>query len=92
LVAVLLLAPDVGTLGYLANPRVRAVASNVFHAYLLPSVLVVGCLVTGSEATSSLRIVWFVHISMDRVLGYGLKYAENFKRTYLNALGRSSRR
>jgi Domain of unknown function (DUF4260) len=91
LFAVLLLAPDVGMLGYLANPRVGALAYNVFHTYLLPSVLVVVGVVTGSEETSSVGIVWVAHIGMDRTLGYGLKYAENFKHTYLGVLGWSGR-
>jgi hypothetical protein len=92
LFAVLLLAPDVGMLGYLANPRVGALAYNVFHTYLLPSVLVVVGVVTGSEATSSGGSVWVAHIGMDRALGYGLKYAENFKHTHLGVLGWSGRR
>jgi hypothetical protein len=35
---------------------------------LLPSALVVVSVVTGSEATSSVGIVWFAHIGMDRAL------------------------
>jgi hypothetical protein len=78
---VLLLALDVGMLGYLVKPRVGALAYNVFHTYLLPSVLVVVGIVTDSEATSSVGIVWFAHIGMDRALGCELKHAENFKHT-----------
>lgn len=73
-------------LGYLANPRVGAVAYNVFHTYLLPSVLVVVGVVTSGEATSAVGIVWCAHIGMDRALGCGLKYAENVKRTHLGVL------
>jgi hypothetical protein len=64
----------------------------VFHTYLLPSVLVVVAVVTGSKATSSVGIVWLAHIVMDRGLGYGLKYAENFKHTHLGVLRWSGRR
>jgi hypothetical protein len=39
----------------------------VFHTYLLPSVVVVVGVVTGSEATSAVRIVWFAHIGRERV-------------------------
>jgi hypothetical protein len=53
----LLLAPEVWILGYLANSRVGAVAYNVIHTCLLPSVLVVVGVVTGSEAASSVSIV-----------------------------------
>src|SRR5262245_54916095 len=68
-------------LGHFTNPRARALAYNVFHAYLLPIVLVVIGVVTGSEATSAVGIVWFAHIGMDHTLGYRLKYGENFKHT-----------
>jgi hypothetical protein len=69
LFAVLLLAPDVGMLGYLANPRIGALAYNVFHSYLLPSVVVVVGVVNSNDMTSSVGIVWFAHIGMDRGLG-----------------------
>lgn len=86
----LLLTPDVGMLGYLANPRVGAVAYTVFHTDLLLSV-VVG-VVTGSEAMSAVGIVCCAPIGMDRAMGYGLKCAENFMYTHLGVLGRSGRR
>jgi hypothetical protein len=57
LFAVLFMVPDVEMLGHLANPRVGAVAYNVFHTYLLPSVLVVVGVVTSTEATSSVGVV-----------------------------------
>jgi hypothetical protein len=56
-------------LGCLPNPHIGAVASDVFHSYLLSSVLVVGGVATGGEARSSAGIVWFAHIGMDRALG-----------------------
>jgi hypothetical protein len=57
LFAMLLLAPDVGMLGYLANPRVGALVYHVFHTYLLPWGLVVVGVLTRSEATPSVGIV-----------------------------------
>jgi uncharacterized protein DUF4260 len=57
LFAVLLRAPDVEMLGYLANPRIGALAYHVFHTYLLPWGLVVVSVLTRSEATSLVGIV-----------------------------------
>lgn len=34
-------------------------------------------------------IVMFAHSSFDRVLGYGLKYCDNFKNTHLGAIGKT---
>jgi hypothetical protein len=34
-----------------------------------------------------IAIIWFVHIAVDRAVGYGLKYPEGFKETHLSRLG-----
>jgi hypothetical protein len=56
-------------LGCLPNPHIGGDGSDVFHSYLLSSVLGVGDVATGGEARSSAGIVWFAHIGMDRALG-----------------------
>lgn len=83
LFALLLLVPDGAMLGYLAGPRVGAVVYNVFHGYPLPAALGVSGLVAGAPLVTAVALVWFAHIGMDRVLGYGLKYASGFKDTHL---------
>ncbi|MEO6206023.1 MAG: DUF4260 family protein, partial [Mycobacteriales bacterium] len=35
----------------------------------------------------ALALLWFAHIGMDRGLGYGLKYATDFKHTHLGRIG-----
>jgi hypothetical protein len=74
LFALLLLAPDLSMLGYLAGRRVGVAVYNVFHAYPLPAVLAAFGLLEGSPVAVSGALIWFAHIGMDRVLGYGLKY------------------
>jgi hypothetical protein len=69
LFAALLPSSDVGMLGYLVNPRVGALAYNVFHTYLPPAVLVVVGGIISTEATSSLGIVWCAHSGTDHTLG-----------------------
>ena len=83
LFALLLLAPDVSMLGYLAGPRVGAVAYNVFHSYPLPAALGVFGMLAGAPLAVSVALVWFAHIGMDRLMGYGLKYSTDFKDTHL---------
>jgi hypothetical protein len=83
LFALLLLAPDLSMLGYLAGPRVGAVAYNVFHSYPLPAALGLVGLFVGVPLAVSVALVWFAHIGMDRLLGYGLKYPTDFKDTHL---------
>lgn len=83
LFALLLLAPDLSTLGYLAGPRIGAAVYNVFHAYPLPAVLGAFGLLGGSSLALAAALIWFAHIGMDRLLGYGLKYPTGFKDTHL---------
>jgi hypothetical protein len=83
LLLVLVLAPDLSMLGYLAGARVGAAAYDSVHTTLLPIALgVVGVLVESDVATR-LALIWLAHIGADRALGYGLKYPTYFKDTHL---------
>jgi len=91
LFALLLLAPDVGAVGYVANSRVGALTYDVFHTYAGPGVLLTVGVLSDSTIVLSLGFVWFAHIGMDRALGYGLKYADRFGHTHLGMIGRAER-
>jgi len=84
LFAALWLVPDAGMLGYLAGPRVGAISYNVFHFYGLPVVLMVIGITTGRMEMEAIALVWFNHIGVDRMMGYGLKYPAGFGKTHLN--------
>ena len=83
LFALLLLAPDLSALGYLAGPRIGAGAYNAFHSYPLPAALGLLGMLWGTPLVVSIALVWFAHIGMDRLVGYGLKYPTGFKDTHL---------
>ena len=83
LFALLLLAPDVSMAGYLAGPRVGAALYNAFHSYPLAAALGIFGLLVGAPLAVSVALVWFAHIGMDRLVGYGLKYPTEFKDTHL---------
>ena len=78
LFGLLLFAPDLSALGYLAGPRVGAAAYNLFHTYAVPVLLAAYGLLGGSPAAVFVALVWFAHIAMDRLVGYGLKYPTEF--------------
>jgi hypothetical protein len=82
----LLLAPDVGALGYLAGPRVGAAAYDATHFEALPVALGVAGLLGGSDVSVKLALIWIAHIGIDRAFGYGLKYPTDFKATHLQRL------
>ena len=88
LFALLILAPDVSMLGYLAGPRVGAVAYNALHTLIVPlALLLAGCLLA-SSTTTAVALIWLAHIAIDRALGYGLKLSTGFQDTHLGRIGR----
>ena len=80
---VLLLAPDLSMLGYIAGPKVGAAIYNAFHAYALPAVVGALGMIFASPVAIAVALIWFAHIGMDRTVGYGLKYPTSFKDTHL---------
>lgn len=85
---VLLLAPDVGMLGYVRGNRIGAAAYNAFHTYLSAAALAVAGVLLGWPLGVALALIWFAHIGMDRLLGYGLKYPTGFRHTHLGGIGK----
>ena len=83
LFGVLLLAPDLSMLGYLAGPKVGALLYNAFHTYAMPAVVGALGMIFASPVAISVALIWFAHIGMDRTVGYGLKYPTSFKDTHL---------
>jgi Domain of unknown function (DUF4260) len=79
----LALAPDLSALGFLAGPRVGTLAYDLAHTYAWPVALGVGGVLAGSGTATQLALIWIVHIGVDRLLGYGLKYPTSFKDTHL---------
>ena len=84
LFALLLLAPDLSALGYLAGARVGSITYNLAHIYLFPAALAAYGLLAPNSLALSLSLIWFAHIGMDRTVGYGLKYPTAFKDTHLS--------
>lgn len=84
LFVLLLLAPDLSMLGYLAGSRIGAAIYNAFHTYALPVILATYGLLGGSSLAVSMALIWLAHIGVDRLLGYGLKYASGFQDTHLD--------
>ena len=83
----LLLAPDLGLLGYLFGPKAGAFTYNLLHHKGLAIALYFAGFHAHSDALQIAGIIMLAHSSMDRVFGYGLKYAESFHKTHLGIIG-----
>ena len=88
LFALLLFSFDVGMLGYLQGPKFGALVYNLFHSYISPVLLLAIALLVASPFMTGIALIWFAHIGLDRMLGYGLKSPEGFAYTHLGKLGK----
>lgn len=87
-----LLAPDLSMLGYLINPRMGAWIYNFFHHQALGIVVGIAGLYFSIPGLQLAGVVLFGHSAMDRSLGYGLKYADDFKHTHLGWIGKEEKK
>lgn len=83
---VLILAPDVGMLGYLLNTKVGAITYNLFHHKGIAIAILAGSWIYQYPIMELVGIILFGHACMDRILGCELKYSDNFKHTHLGTL------
>lgn len=85
---VLILAPDIGMIGYAFGNKIGAYSYNLFHHKGIAILIyAVGWWLTNDYTLFS-GIILFGHASMDRIFGYGLKYEKGFKFTHLGEIGR----
>jgi len=82
----LVLAPDLGMLGYLMNTRIGAVIYDIIHTYALPMALLGLSLLADFPVGAQLAAIWLAHIGADRMFGFGLKYPTHFKDTHMQRL------
>jgi hypothetical protein len=88
LFGLLILAPDLSISGYLAGPRVGALAYNALHILIVPMLLLLGGHMLGNATAMAVALIWIAHIAIDRALGYGLKLPTGFQDTHLGRIGR----
>ncbi len=77
----LVLAPDISMLGYLAGNKIGAFIYNLFHHKGVAILVFLVGIVAQLWIVQDIGILLFGHSSMDRMFGYGLKYFTSFKQT-----------
>ena len=96
----LLLGPDIGMLGYLVGPRTGAFTYNLLHHKGIALLIVAIGWAAGKPAFLAIPftpghillvtgIILYGHSSMDRSLGYGLKFGDDFRHTDLGWIGKA---
>ena len=77
----LLLLPDLSMVGYLVDTRVGAVLYNLAHHKATAVAVGLAGLVLASQPLLLAGVILLAHTTLDRLLGYGLKYPDSFKHT-----------
>ena len=85
----LLLAVDVSMAGYLAGPRPGAHLYNLAHNWATGVAVLALAWWLGLPQLALVGAILVAHTGMDRVAGYGLKYATAFGDTHLGWIGRA---
>lgn len=87
---ILILAPDLSMVAYVFGPKIGSVFYNIFHHLALA---VLAFCVGWHYRMDWLQlsgIILLGHSSLDRILGYGLKYPDDFKHTHLGWIGKEA--
>jgi len=84
----LFFSPDLSMIGYLVNARTGALTYNLFHHRAVAIVLLATGLWMHMDILISIGLLLAAHSSFDRMLGYGLKFSDNFKHTSSGWIGK----
>jgi hypothetical protein len=77
------LSPDISFLGYCINKKAGAIAYNIFHHKGIAIAIAATGFLNGSDVIMFIGTLLLTHSSFDRMLGFGLKYCDDFKHTHL---------
>ena len=86
----LFLSPDLGMIGYLINTKIGAITYNLVHHQFIGAAVLAFGYFTSNTYLILAGLIILGHSSFDRVLGYGLKFPDNFKHTHLGWIGGQS--
>jgi len=75
-------------LGYLIITRIGAFTYNILHHKGIAILIYLAGFYFNQPVMQLTGIIIFAHSSFDRILGYGLKYNDDFKNTHLGIIGK----
>jgi hypothetical protein len=84
----LFFSPDLSMLGYLVSTRIGAFTYNLFHHRGLALALLATGFIMHLDILITGGLLLVAHSSFDRMLGYGLKFTDDFKHTSLGWIGK----
>lgn len=82
-----IILPDISMVGYLHNARTGAWLYNIFHHRALAIGIVAIGFFLHMPWVLFIGFIMFSHATMDRMVGYGLKFETGFSFTHLGEIG-----
>lgn len=82
----LILAPDFSMIGYVFGNKPGAFLYNLAHHRGIAILVYLAGIYSSNSLIQLTGIILFAHSSMDRMLGYGLKYETGFTFTHLGQI------
>ena len=83
---ILFFSPDIGILGYAINNQIGALTYNLFHHKAIACISLLIGIYSSNDIFLLAGLLMLAHSSFDRILGYGLKYSDNFKHTSIGQM------
>jgi hypothetical protein len=85
----LFFVPDVAFIFFLITKKAGAIAYNIFHHKGLIALLILTGFMLKNELFGQVGLIFMAHSCFDRMVGYGLKYLDDFDHTHLGWIGKS---
>ena len=85
---VLIFAPDLSMIGYAFGNKSGAFLYNLVHHRGIAIIIYLAGIYFSDNVIQLTGIILFTHCSLDRMMGYGLKYETGFKFTHLEEIGK----
>jgi hypothetical protein len=83
LIILVWLSIDISMAGYLVNKKLGAFTYNLIHNYALSLVFLITGAFFQNFDVISIGLILMIHVGIDRLLGFGLKYSSGFKDTHI---------
>ena len=81
LYVLLFLSPDIGMIGYAINTKAGAATYNLTHHKAVASIFIILGVMMTNDYFLFAGLMLLAHSAFDRILGFGLKYPDDFKHT-----------
>ena len=83
-----ILLPDIAFVGYIFSRKAGGICYDITHTYTLPLLMLALCFLGAVNGSLSdlfieVALIWFAHISIDRMFGWGLSYGKGFKDSHM---------